>query len=51
MAQISINRFLRHGVVYRVGFLGFNNTMVLSSKKSINLYLRDGVIIEYLRYF
>ena len=34
MARKSITRFLRHGVVYRIEYLEFNKTMVLSSKKS-----------------
>ena len=35
MAQKSISQFLQFfNVIYRVGFSDFNNTMVLSSKKS-----------------
>ena len=34
MAKKSVARFLRHGVIYRVGFFDFNKNMVLLSKKS-----------------
>ena len=34
MTQKSINRFLHQVVVYRVGVLYLNNTMVVSLKKS-----------------
>ena len=39
MALKLITQFLRHGVVYRVGFLNFNNTLALSSKKSDSMLM------------